>query len=178
MVNGRFCFNLPDGEQIHRALEGARRMVEIAAQIRHGHLDKTVSLTSASGPVGLGFLDLTVELYAVRNLVTPVRGAFQIRWVMAPTGVTLHVVGDTHVEDMLVHRTLALSTTLHPGNLSPGIVGFSELLTDRPIRVYNRRGKVRYRVSSYGLRVRVMEVARPIGSVPHLNGAAFVPLSA
>lgn len=169
-------FGLPNRERVAKAMEGMVKLVEVAAQIRQGHFDRVISMTTESGPVALGFLDLTMELYARDAVLDPIRGAFTARWAVAPVGVTIHIVGDTQVGDSQ-HVVIPLSATIRPGQLSPGTVNFAEVATPEPVRYRTRRGKIRSRVSSYGVRLRVMEVARPVGTVPHRNGAAFVPLS-
>jgi hypothetical protein len=172
-------FVMPTPEKLATAVRAMHTAVGAVVGAHMGQLDRVINLSSEGGPVGLGFLDLALELDAPGALLDPLKAAAQVSWVFTATRLAVKVAADVSpVGPVGWHQRVRLETVIEPSALSPGLVSFQARQTDEHMRVKSRKNKIRLRRVPFFLRLRIIEQARPIGSIPQPHNGQWLPFRA
>jgi hypothetical protein len=153
----------------------AAEALHAALGLHCGRLERPLSMTTASGPVGLGFLGLTLEMFSSRLMVEQVAAEVHVAWSFGQQHLRLDIGGTLHppVGEQLGFK---FGAVLQAGNLAPGILTLNEVMLSQPVRVRTKKGE-RYRLCSVGHRLRIVGEGAPTGSVPAVHHGAFLPLA-
>lgn len=172
-------FKIPTPEALTKAVGAMQAAVAAMAGAHGGQLDRVVTLSTEGGPVGLGFLDLTLELAGPSNLLEQVKAAAQVSWVFTATGLVVRVHADVSPGGPGAwHQRAWLETVIRPDALEPGLVAFVARSSEQYLKVKTRKDRVRLRLVPLVLRLRIMEQARPIGSIPGAHNGQWLPFQA
>lgn len=149
-----------------------------ADDVRLGKLDKGLVLSSGGAPVLLGFLNLALELVSSRPAVHLFSGLFEVDWRFTRDRLVLHVAGSVAHPSTSFRHQISLTASLEASNLATGHVGMVDVVPNDAILVYTRKGGQRHREVSMGLRLLILDEARPIGRVPTASNGTFQAISA